>query len=96
MGDEAIEVTDNAPERRFQAATGAGLAVLEYRVSGGRIDLLHTWVPDEARGRGVAAALVRFALEEARRRGQCVVPTCGYVAGYLRRHPGYQPLVCDG
>lgn len=38
-------------------------------------------------GQGVGSALVRLALDDARRRGLGVIPICPYVQEYLKRHP---------
>ena len=69
---------------------GAGEdAVLAYEVlPGGALDLQHTVVPPEARGEGVADALVRAAVAYAREHRVKLVPTCPYVAAWLGRHPG--------
>ena len=84
----SIEIAD-APERaRYEATVGGSLAgVLEYVTKRSRIALIHTEVPPAHEGRGVAAALVRFALDDARRRGLRVIATCPYVRRYLGRHP---------
>jgi len=47
----------------------------------------HTEVDRALEGRGVAAALVRAALEHARREGLKVEPECGYTRSYMERHP---------
>jgi hypothetical protein len=60
---------------------------------GGSVCFDHTFVPDEFRGQGVAAALVREALEEARRRHWRIVPQCSCVAAFLGRHPEFADLV---
>ncbi len=82
------EVTD-APEReRYEATIDGALAgILEYMVRRERIALIHTEVLPAYEGRGVAAAIVRFALDDARRRGLRVIATCPYVQSYLARHP---------
>lgn len=46
----------------------------------------HTFVPPEARGRGIAEALVRRAAEDARAEGARVRPLCSYAALVLRRN----------
>lgn len=47
----------------------------------------HTEVPRALEGRGIAALLVRTAVEYARSHGMRVAPHCSYVRTYLRRHP---------
>lgn len=88
-GDAAVE--NNEAESRFEV--GGGDAVLEYELSDGEIALTHTEVAPELEGRGIAGKLARAALEYARERGLKVVPLCGYVEAYIRRHPEYEPLV---
>ena len=60
------------------------------------LDLQHTQVPVELRGRGVADALVRQALDDVRGRGERIVATCPYVKAFLVRHPEYQALAVPG
>lgn len=47
----------------------------------------HTYVPDEARGKGIAEQLVKAMLADAREEGFRIAPDCSYVATYFRRHP---------
>ena len=41
----------------------------------------------------LGAVQVPVPLDEARSRGLRVVPTCPYVASYIRKHPEYADLV---
>lgn len=93
-GRAAVE--NNEAEGRFQIGDGEAVAVLEYELSDGEIALTHTEVAPELEGRGLAGKLARAALEYARERGLKVVPLCGYVEAYIRRHPEYAPLVRAG
>lgn len=90
---EPGQVTNNQGAQRYEQETGHGLAMLEYQTDGKRIELVHTEVPPEAEGRGIAGALVRVALDEARERGLRVIPTCPFVRTYIQRHPEYASLV---
>jgi predicted GNAT family acetyltransferase len=49
--------------------------------------LVHTGVPEEIGGRGIAGQLVRAALERARAEGLTLVPLCPYASRWLRDHP---------
>jgi uncharacterized protein len=88
-------VVSDAPERRrFEAQLDGQLAgILVYAAQGDRIDLVHTEVDPRFEGRGVAAALARFALDEARRRGLRVIASCPYVRRYLAKHPEDHDIV---
>ena len=52
----------------------------------------HTWVPPEARGKGIAAALVEALVADARELGLKIVPQCSYVEAAFRRHPEWADL----
>jgi predicted GNAT family acetyltransferase len=93
--DNPITVVNNPDEERYEARVDGALAFLAYSRHGDRIVLIHTEVPPEIEGRGVAAALARYALDEARAQGWTVIPSCPYVASYIRRHPDYLPLVAE-
>jgi uncharacterized protein len=81
-------ITDGSARERYEAhLEGEPAGVLEYKVTRGRIALIHTEVLPVHEGRGVGSALVRFALDDARRRGLRVIPICPYVQDYLARHP---------
>lgn len=56
------------------------------------MDIRHTIAPEEIGGRGIAAALVKFALEYARSQGMKVRPSCGYAEEFLRRHTEYEAV----
>jgi len=96
MTDWRPEVVHNERDARFEAATPAGLAVLAYERDGARLVLVHTEVPEAARGGGYADALAQAALDYARAGRLDVLPRCRFVRVYLRRHPEYAELVPEG
>ena len=79
--------------RRFSTRVDGHEAELTYSLRGERMVIDHTSVPEAIGGRGVAAALVRAALDHARAQGWRVVPACSYSAAYIQRHPEYADLV---
>ena len=82
-------VVADVPDRgRYEASLdGAVVGILTYAIKNGRIALIHTEVLPAFEGRGVAAALSRFALDDARRQGLLVIASCPYVKRYLETHP---------
>ena len=46
----------------------------------------HTFVPDSLRGRGIAQALVQRLIDDARAKGQRIVPLCPFVRAYAEKH----------
>lgn len=88
-----VNVVRNDGANRFEATVDGVLCVLEYRLDGKVLTILHTGVPDAVGGRGIAAALTLAAFETARREGWRVVPACAYAVTYIARHPEYADLV---
>ena len=88
-----LDIHHDAQARRFHAAVDADQAECVYRLAGGLMNIVHTEVPPQAEGRGIAAALVRAALDHARAQGWRVRPSCSYVASYMRRHPKTHELL---
>ena len=88
-----VIVGNNEAERRYEAYLNGHLAVIEYERTGERIVFLHTEVPAELEGHGIAGRMAQVALEDARAQRLSVIPRCPYVASYIRRHPQYLDLV---
>ena len=88
-----VKVEHNQGQHRFEAKTGGGLALLEYRISGNRISMYHTEVPPAAGGKGIAGKLASTALGYAREKGLVVVPLCSFVADYIRKNSEYADLL---
>ena len=69
-------------------------AFLAYdRRADGTLDLHHTEVPPSLEGEGVGSQLVRYAIDHARAEGVKIVPTCGFVRGWLDRHPDQADII---
>lgn len=88
-------VVNNATANQFEIAVNGERATLVYQLTPGVIDLQHTSVPDDLRGKGFANELAHAALEYARGAKLKVIPTCPFVRTYLRRHPDYADLVLE-
>lgn len=99
MSDAAadVSVVENPDAARYEASVSDALAgTCEYELSGRVVTFTHTVVSPEFEGRGVGSALARRVLDDARARGQSVVPACSFIAAYIRRHPEYAGLVSKG
>jgi predicted GNAT family acetyltransferase len=93
--DDDLTVVHRPDERRYELlAGGAHAGELVYRDRGGDVvAFLHTEVDATLQRRGLGTALVTGALDDARERGQKVVPLCPFVDAFIRRHPEYADLV---
>lgn len=84
------------PERhRYELAVdGRKAAEIVYRMHGpDTIDFVHTGVQPEWEGQGLASKIAAFALDDARKRGLKVIPSCSYMRAYMEKHPEYAELL---
>lgn len=86
-------VTQDIERSRFTAIVDGVLCVLDYQLQDNIMAIVHTGVPSQVGGRGIAAELTRFALDTARANGWKVRPLCSYAEVYMRRHPDYNDLL---
>lgn len=103
--DQEVELTEqtsatptavrNATDlSRFEITVDGQVAgFLEYHFRGGVIVFDHTEIHDDFRGLGLAGQLAAGALDAVRERGLQIRPVCEYLAGYVRRNPGYAALL---
>lgn len=87
MGGMQPEVRHSPERQAFVAVLGGATALCAYRRDGDTLVLHHTEVPPALQGQGIAAVLVKAALDWARAERLQVRPVCSYVAAYMRRHP---------
>ncbi|MEY4765157.1 MAG: hypothetical protein RI907_1830 [Pseudomonadota bacterium] len=93
MTDAALDI-HHLPQRcRFEAVVEGLTCEVDYRLNAGVMVVTHTGVPRQLEGRGIAAAMVKHALNWARTEGLRVQPLCSYVAVYMRRHAEWQDLL---
>ena len=88
-----LVVEHDPTSREFRVDVNGMVGRLVYRRDGDTISFLHTEVPEEFEGQGIAGRLAHAGLEFARAEHLKVVPICPFVAAYIRRHPEYQSLV---
>ena len=95
MTDELV-ITDNPEARRYEARLGGTLAGwVDYGRVRTRLVALHTEVPAEFEGRGIASALVRHVLDDARAAGLTVTPRCPFFRRHFARHPEDADLLAE-
>lgn len=93
-GDGDTVIRRNDIEHRYELLVGDELAAyVEMHGAAGTVELPHTYTMPAFRGRGLAAQVVNFALDDLSARGQAVVPTCWFVAEYIEAHPEFQHLL---
>jgi uncharacterized protein len=83
---ERLSVRDDSAGERFVVESEGQVAQLLYEKEPGRLILVHTEVPEELGGRGIAGQLVRAAIASAASEGRTVVPWCPYARRWLQDH----------
>jgi uncharacterized protein len=90
-------VIDNVIASRYEMHVDGKLCLIDYRrQSAGApriVNMTHAEVPAAMRGSGLGLQLVQGALDLARANNEKVIPSCPFVAAYIRRHAQYQDLV---
>ncbi|HWW56575.1 MAG TPA: GNAT family N-acetyltransferase [Sphingopyxis sp.] len=89
------EVFDNREQRSFELDLPDGsTAAAFYRIDEeGRLVLIHTEVPPEFWGMGIATQLATGAFQLMRQTGRKAVLRCQFMANFFRRHPEYADVV---
>ncbi|MFP3926312.1 GNAT family N-acetyltransferase [Pseudomonas sp. W5-36] len=84
---EALSIHHDETGHQFEVNIDGYRAYLTYMDLGKEtLDIYRTFVPNELRGRGIAAALTKVALDYADRMGYTVIPSCSYVERYMERN----------
>lgn len=85
----ATEFTHEPDAHRYTMRVGGELvSVLEYLDHGRGTVMHHTVTVPKHRGRGFAAKLVEYAVDDVERRGAGPIsPTCWFVAEWFDRNP---------
>ncbi|SEQ16137.1 GNAT family N-acetyltransferase [Microlunatus flavus] len=93
MSDE-VDVTRDDERSRYEGRIdGQVVSVLAFVRQGEVLLLTHTGTEPEFRGRGLASVVTAAALDDARRRGEKVRPSCPFAVDFLEEHPEYADLV---
>jgi predicted GNAT family acetyltransferase len=89
------EVRNDPQQHRYEVLEdGAVAGFAEYmEVRGDRIVFTHTEVDPAFEGRGLGTVLIGGALEDARDRGQAIVPICPFVSKYVHKHSEFVPFL---
>lgn len=90
---EDIPLNNNTAIHNFELFVDGHRAFIDYKLHDDKYFLIHTEVPQELEGRGVAAALVEKTFKYLEANGFTMVPYCVYIKAYLKRHPEWERLI---
>lgn len=88
-----IALINNEVIHNFELTVDGYRAFIDYKQKGDKVYLIHTEVPAELRGKGVAEAIVEKVFNYLEKRNLKMVPLCTYVGSYLKRHPEWNRLL---
>jgi uncharacterized protein len=80
-----LMIIHNSLARRFETTIAGELARVEYRISGNRMIITHTEVPEILRGKGIAKQLVAFAKKYALKNGIEIDAECEFARWFIGR-----------
>ena len=80
---------------RFEVFESGQIAYLQYEEDNGVLDILHTIVPPQLEGQGVARALTEAAVRYATTRDLKIRPTCSYAKTFFSRHTHYKDMLTE-
>jgi predicted GNAT family acetyltransferase len=87
------DVVNNTAKHRYELAVDGHIAATYYSIADDVITFVHTEVPPELGGKGIASQLIKGALDQVRAEGLKVIPQCPFVKAYIEKHPDYADLL---
>jgi uncharacterized protein len=91
-----FSIKENTQLHRFELPIGDDLfAAAYYRIENGQVALIHTEVPAEFSGRGIASQLAGELFELLRKTRRKAILKCPFMVRFLVKHPEYVDVV-DG
>ena len=89
-----LEIKHNETDNKFYTVVDGSEAYLRYlMVNDNTMDMLKTYVPNELRDKGIAGEIVRTGLNFAVEKKLKIIPTCSYVATFIKRHKEFEHLL---
>jgi predicted GNAT family acetyltransferase len=89
-------VRENPEQHRFERPIhDTAMAAAYYRPQDGKLVFIHTEVPTEFSGLGIATELARGTFELLRASGRKAILRCPFMVHFFIKHPEYADIV-DG
>ena len=94
MTDITITLEDGPTGGRYVSVVNGHEAEMTFSKAGtSRIIIDHTGVPKELGGMGVGVALVKRAVEDARKNGVKIIPLCPFAKAQINKHLEWQDVL---
>lgn len=93
MDFTGLEVKNNESNHSFELFVDGHRAFIDYKAKQDKLYLVHTEVPAELQGQGVAETLVEKTLSYMQEHHLKLIPLCSYIQAYIKRHPEWNILL---
>ena len=90
--EKESELIHNEQWHRFEMHIDDKTAFIEYTKEGNTYLLMHTEVPPELEGHGLAKSLVEKTFDWLEKKGAKMTPYCPYIFTYIKRHPEWKRI----
>lgn len=90
-----LPLIDNETTHSFEVIIDGHRAFIDYQKRGDVYLLIHTEVPKQLEGKGIAAALVEKTFKHLEANHFKIKIYCEYIEAYLKRHPAWNRLLAQ-
>lgn len=80
------DIIHNSQENRYELVVEGHLSVVDYHMDGDKLVIIHVEVPEQLRGRGIAARMMEEVVRDATSKGLIIVPVCTYAQSYMQQN----------
>jgi predicted GNAT family acetyltransferase len=93
----SLTIDHDQTDNKFFIVEDGSEAYLRYMMvdNNNTMDMIKTYVPPELRDRGIAGELVKTGLNFAEMNNLRIIPTCSYVAAFIKRHKEFEHLLAS-
>lgn len=84
-----MKVIHNQEKKIFSITIDGFTGYVSYQIEDGLLNIIHTVVPSQIEGKGIASQLVKVAYDYALNNHLKPFATCSYAIRWLQRHPEY-------
>lgn len=92
--DSQHKLIDNTDKKRYEYHIDGHIPNVEYvKPRKGEIFLIHTEVPSQMRGQGIASKLVEDVLKDIERQNLILTPICPFTVWYISQNPQWKRLI---
>ncbi|RPI65847.1 MAG: N-acetyltransferase [Ignavibacteriales bacterium] len=88
-----MQVKHDKEARKFYLTNDGKDSYLLYMLQDNIMNIYRTYVPVEQRSQGLAANVVKAALDFAKENNFKVIPTCSYTDFFIKKNKEYEDLL---